>query len=71
MVGRNYDVSHMDAQAQHYRERAAELQRIADSAPHGAARDNMIQNIAEYEKMAGALDTVAPADRAHPKHPSI
>ena len=61
----------MDAQAEYYRECAAQLQGIADRAPHGAARDNMIENIAEYEKMAGALDTVAPANRAHPKHPSI
>ena len=54
----------MDAQAQHYRERAAELQKIANGILYGAARDNLIEAIAEYERMAAALDTVAPADRA-------
>jgi hypothetical protein len=60
----------MDAQAQHCRQRAAELQKIANGTLYGAARDNMIEAIAEYERMAAALDTVASADRAHPKHPS-
>ena len=37
----------------------------------GAARDNVVAMIAGYEKMAAALDTIAPADRAHPRHPTI
>lgn len=59
----------MDTQARHYREEAAKLQRVVDRTLHGAARANLIENIAELEKTAAALDTVAPADRAHPKHP--
>ena len=61
----------MDQTASHYRERAAELQKIADSTSDDTTRKSLVENIAEYAKMAAALDTVAPADRAHPKHPSI
>jgi hypothetical protein len=61
----------MDRTASHYRDRAAEKQRYADEMLPGAARDNVVAMMAEYEKKAAALDTVAPADRAHPKHPTI
>jgi hypothetical protein len=50
----------MDQKAQHYRGEAAKLQRIVDGTLHGAARDNLIENIAELKKMAAALDTIAP-----------
>ena len=60
----------MDHTASHYRERAAELQKIADGTLDESARKGLVENIAEYEKMAAALDAVAPADRAHPKHPN-
>ena len=61
----------MDAQARRYREQAAELKKIANGTLYGAARDNMIETIAEYERMAAALDSVAPGDLAYPKHPGI
>ena len=61
----------MDAQARRYRKQAAELQEIANGTLYGAARDNMIETIAEYGRMAAALDAVAPGDRAYPKHPGL
>ena len=61
----------MDDKAQHYREEAAKLRIIADSTSDDTTRKSLLQNIAEYEQMAHSLDTVAPTDRAHPKHPQI
>jgi len=60
----------MDEKALHYRERASQLQKIADGTPDEATRKALTDNIAEYEKMALALDSVAPANRVHPKHPN-
>jgi hypothetical protein len=60
----------MDKKAKNYREEAAKLRIIADSTSDATTRKGLDNNIAEYEKMAAALDTVAPADRAHPKHPN-
>jgi hypothetical protein len=61
----------MDKKAQHYREEAAKLRKIADSTSDDTTRKNLLSNIAAFEQMAVALDSIAPADRVHPKHPSI
>ena len=59
----------MDDKAKHYRNQAAELRKIADSTSDDTTRKSLLENVTEYEKMAVALDSVAPAHRAHPKHP--
>jgi hypothetical protein len=61
----------MDKKSQHYREEAAKRRRLADSTSDDTARKNLLSNVAEFEQMAVALDTIAPADRLHPKHPSM
>ncbi len=61
----------MDEKTRRYREQAAELQRVAHEMPDGATRKILLETVADYEKMAGALDEVAPADHVHPKHPGV
>ena len=53
----------MDKKAKHYREQASKLRIIADSTSDDTTRTNLLQNVAAFEQM--------PADRAHPKHPTI
>ena len=59
----------MDNKANHYRDLAEKLRKIAHSSSDETTRKSLLSNIAAYEQMAIALDTIAPADRAHPKHP--
>jgi hypothetical protein len=61
----------MDKKAQHCRKQAAKLRKIADSTSDDTTRRNFLSNIAAFEQMAFALDSIAPADRVHPKHPGI
>ena len=58
-------------EAQHYREQAAELRKIADSTPDETMRKSLLKNVSSCEQMAVALDSIAPGDRAHPTHPHI
>ena len=53
-------------EAQHYREQAAELRKIADSTPDETMRNSLLKNVTSCEQMAVALDKVARADRGHP-----
>ena len=61
----------MDNKANHFRYMATKLRKIAENSSDETTRRSLLSNIAAYEQMAVALDSVAPADRAHPKHPTI
>jgi hypothetical protein len=54
-------------EAQHYREQAAELRKIAYSAPDDIMRIRLLKNATSCEEMAVALDTIATTVRAHAK----
>lgn len=54
-------------EAQHYREQAAELCKIANNASDDIIRKRLLKNAASCEQMAVALDTIATAVCAHAK----
>jgi hypothetical protein len=61
----------MDEKAKTLPRRDNETRKIADSSSDETTRESPLSDIASYEQMAVALDTVAPADRARPKHPVV
>ena len=61
----------MDEQAKHYRERAAQLQKVADNTTDATARETLLTIAADFERMAAGLEKVAKPDRITSKHPPI
>jgi hypothetical protein len=51
----------MDDRASHYRARSVELRKIADSTTDETMRKSLLDNVAHYEHIARALDSMAPA----------
>jgi hypothetical protein len=54
-------------EAQHYREEATELRKIANGSSDDIMRKRLLKNADSCEQMAVALDTIATAVCAHAK----
>jgi hypothetical protein len=55
-------------EAQHYREQAVELRKIADSTSDDTTRKSLLKNVTSCEQMALALDKVARDQLKTSKH---
>ena len=55
-------------EAQHYRNQAVELRKIADSTTDDTMRKRLLKNATSCEQIALAFDTAATAVRGHARH---
>jgi hypothetical protein len=62
--------SQMD-KATHFREQATKLRKLADSPSGSARREALLTIVADFERRAAALDTVATSDLVHIDHRPI